>query len=221
MFYLCTGMYRSGSTWLYNAVRLTLEKAGAPDLAAGVIADKDKILAHRTALIKAHDFDAALAARADVILSSHRDLRDVIASLSRMFHTDFSTAALRQTFNDYVQWAQVADYDLHYERLLTDKLTELKAIAAVLRLPPQILEQLPYEAILEEITAQSMAAQTFKARAFNERPYDPVTLLHDGHITDGRHGSWVNFVPVEIVASIERDFAEWLTAKGYLTPTLS
>jgi hypothetical protein len=50
-------MYRSGSTWLYNAVRLILQRAGTPDLAAGLISDRKKLLAHANTVIKVHGFD--------------------------------------------------------------------------------------------------------------------------------------------------------------------
>jgi hypothetical protein len=215
MIYLCAGMYRSGSTWLYNAVRGILQQAGAPDLATGWITEKESLLAHRNAVIKVHAFDASLAARADVILVSHRDLRDVAASLRRKFKTEFSTSTVHETFDDYMKWRESAAYDLRYEQLLTDKLFELKKIAAALKLPAEMLKQLRYETILSEIDAEKFTEQRSTALR-----YDAVNLLHDGHITDGRHGSWKNFVPDEIIAAIEKEFRGWMLTEGYLAPAL-
>ncbi len=213
MLYVCAGMTRSGSTWVYNAVRMLLEKAGCPDLAAGWIAEKEKLLTHRNAVVKTHAFDDGLAGGADVVLVSHRDLRDVVASLHRMFQMEVSVTTVRGAYLNYVKWAEIAAYDLHYEHLLTNKLSELRAIAAVLKLSPPTLENLPYETILREIDRQAYTAE----RA-TELGHDAVNLLHHGHITDGRHRSWENCVPGEIVASIEEEFRDWMVAKGYLAP---
>jgi hypothetical protein len=215
MVYVCAGMSRSGSTWLFNTVRVLLKTAGAPDIAGGYMGQMEELITHRTAIIKLHPYYADVAARADVILTSHRDLRDVVASTHRHYQVGFSTTLVNNCVRDHLRWSQIADYDLHYERLLVDKLAEVKKIAAVLKLPPQTLDQLPYEAILREIEGEKFVKQ------FSESTeYDAVNLLHKGHITDGRHGSWENVVPKEFVAAIEKEFRGWLTAQGYLDSPL-
>src|SRR5262245_49638153 len=109
MIYVCAGMYRSGSTWLYNAVRLILAKAEVPGLAAGWIAEKDTLLKHKNPVVKTHAFDADLAAcETAVVLTSHRDLRDVLASLHRKFNTGFSLQPLRDAVESHGNWSRVA-----------------------------------------------------------------------------------------------------------------
>jgi len=211
MIYVCAGMYRSGSTWLYNAARLILQCAGTPDLGAGWITEKDAILQHQNALIKIHSYDPDLAARADVVLTSHRDLRDVAASLSRKFKVEFSIKPILETMQDYLRWARIAAYDLHYERLLADKMAELKKVAAVLKLSPSAVAALPFEQILSEIEGEHF----IEGRATAQR-YDTVNLLHEGHVTDGQHGSWKGFVPDEVIRAIETEFAGWMRENGYL-----
>lgn len=196
---------------MFNAVRLLLKNAGVPDFASGYINEKEELLTHRTVLIKLHRFDPELAAKADVILNSHRDLRDVAASAHRQFQTEFSMEAVSRWVKSHVKWEQFAAYDLHYERLLVDRLSEVKKIAAVLKLPEQTLDQLPYEAILREIEAEKFARPVSEST-----PHDTVNLLHMGHITDGRHGSWKNFVPEAFIANIEKEFRGWMVGKGYL-----
>ena len=211
MIYVCAGMTRSGSTWLYNAVRIILGKAGVPDLAAGWITEKEELLSHRNVVIKTHSFDAALAAQADVVLVSHRDLRDVAASLHRKFKIEFSTKAVHDTFHDYTNWKKIASYDLRYEQLLIDKPSELEKIAAVLKLPSRTLDELHNQTISKEIDAEKFTAQRTTAQR-----YDSVNLLHDGHFTDGRHGSWKNIVPDATIAAIETEFRDWMLAEGYM-----
>jgi hypothetical protein len=210
--YICAGMPRSGSTWLFNAVRLLLVHAGAPDIAGGYVGQLDELLTHRTVLVKLHPFQADLAAQADVVVTSHRDLRDIAASMQRHYQDTYSAVKMNEWVKSQVKWAQFAAYDLHYEQLLVDRLAEIKKLAAVLKLEPDVLEQMPYEAILAEIESQKFQ------KKFSSTAYDAVNLLHEGHITDGRHGSWQNVVAQESVASIEREFRGWLAHWGYLAP---
>ena len=215
MIYVCAGMYRSGSTWLYNAARLILQHADVPDLGAGWITEKGVILRHQNALIKIHSYDSELAARADVVLTSHRDLRDVAASLFRKFKVEFSTEPIFETMQDYSRWAKIAAYDLHYERLLVDKMAELRKVAAVLKLPQHAAAALPLEKILSEIGSERFTEDRSTARG-----YDAVNLMHEDHVTDGRQGSWKGFVPDNIVRAIEAEFACWMHQNGYLVRTV-
>ena len=215
MIYVCAGMPRSGSTWLFNAVRLLLKHAGVPDLAGGYVGQMEERLTHRNAIIKLHPFDAEIAAKADVILTSHRDLRDVAASSYRRTRDEFTTALMSRRVKNHIRWAQCADYDLHYEQLLIDKLAEVKKIAAVLKLPEETVDQLPYEAILREIEGEK-----FSEAVSETSQYDNVNLLFKGHITDGRHGSWKGIVPDDFIAVTEKEFRGWMVSKGYLPATL-
>jgi hypothetical protein len=216
MIYICAGMPRSGSTWLFNVVRVLLKHGGAPDVAGGYVAQTDELLTHATSIIKLHPFHFGLASKADVILTSHRDLRDIAASMQRHYQKKYSAADMNDWVKDQVKWVQYAAYDLHYENMLTDKLTEVKKIAAVLKFSPQILAQLDYDTILDEIDGAK-----FKKKFAKDVAYDAENLLHEGHITDGRHGSWDNVVPTDYVASIEKEFRGWMTGRGYLPTTTS
>jgi len=205
-------MYRSGSTWLFNAVRLILFRANVPGLVAGWIADKDSLLTHENSVIKVHSFDEDLAARnGTIVLTSHRDLRDIVASLDRKFKTGFALALLRETLESHTQWSKVAKLDLHYEDLLVDRVLQVKKVAEVLQLPGSILGQLPYDSLLAEIDFERFS----ETRKHSLLPHDLTNLLHDGHITDGRHGSWKGYVPAAIVQDIEDEFRPWLEARGY------
>jgi hypothetical protein len=210
MIYVCAGMYRSGSTWVYNAARLLLEEAKVPDLAAGWIAERERILLHRNAVVKIHEFDEKLAARGNIVLTSHRDLRDIAASLSRKFN--FTMETLRETVEAHAKWERAAVYDLRYENLLTDRMTELRNMAARLNLPAATAAALPYQKILDRLTGETFSAE----RATSQR-FDAVNLLHEGHVTDGRHGSWTDTLPEDVVSAIEKEFRPWLVARGYLS----
>jgi len=210
MIYVCAGMYRSGSTWLYNAVRLILQNANVPDLAAGLISDKEQLLKHKNSVIKTHNFEPDLVKRESLVLTSHRDLRDIAGSLVRKFNSDLPIKQLRETVESHAQWAPIAAYDLRYEDLLSDKPGQIKKLAQALRLPATAQAQLRYESISEAIDNEQFA----DGRATAQR-YDSVNLLHAGHITDGRHGSWKDTLTPQVVTEIEQEFGPWLAARNY------
>lgn len=191
-------------------MRLLLKNADVPDFVSGFIDDQDELLKHRTVLIKLHRFRSDIAAKADIVLTSHRDLRDVVASAHRKFQTKFSTLTVNDWVKHYIKWTQYAVYDMHYEQLLVDRLAELKRVASVLQLPQETLDRLPYEAILREVEGEKFVRQVSEGT-----PHDTVNLLHKDHITDGRHGSWKNVVPEEFIVAIEKEFRGWLMHRGY------
>jgi hypothetical protein len=99
----CLGMYASGSTWLYNALRLV---AGAAAPARAVRAcyvaapdDVPDLDPSVRQIVKSHDVEPATAAlleqRATRILVTLRDPRDAVASLMRHMRHDFGAALAR------------------------------------------------------------------------------------------------------------------------------
>src|SRR5262245_6184431 len=112
MVYLCTGMYRSGTTWLYNAVRVILREAGARDIGAGWFDEKDELLEDEIVVIKIHRFHAELAEMANIVLKSHRDLRYISASIFRKFKEVPNIETIRRAFEGYSKWAKMAAYDM-------------------------------------------------------------------------------------------------------------
>ena len=99
---LVTGLSRSGSTWQYNAVKSMLEQyvrrrnlpadeyevRGAH--ADGDAAAFDACLSSRICVLKTHIFVPRLVNQVDVILTSHRDVRDVVLSSMLMFGACFA-----------------------------------------------------------------------------------------------------------------------------------
>lgn len=118
---------------------------------------------------------------------------------------------LRETVESHAQWSTIAAFDLHYEDLLVDRVLQVRKLAEVLRLSSATLSQLPFESISDEIDSERFC----ETRKDSLLPHDMTNLLHEGHITDGRHGSWKGYVPDEIVKGTETEFHLWLEARGY------
>lgn len=210
MLVLSAGMPRSGSTWLYNALRLMLvQRFPAPeDLVCGWVGDIGRLPTDAACrLLKIHEWDADLVAQADFVAWSYRDLRDAMASQHRKFG-----GALSLTFADYLvrqdaRWLSRADHVMRYEDMLIDPQRELIRLSQALALPgvdPAALQQ--------ELDGLSYDSDGPRNGTYHER-----TLLHRDHRTDGRAGSWRNGMPVDLAQQIVTAHAGWFRARGYDT----
>lgn len=154
---LVTGLSRSGSTWQYNAVKKILEKAVVAAREAGHLEpmttegwevqsahadgdseDFDACLGARLCVLKTHIFVPRLLLRVDVILSSHRDVRDVVLSSMLMFNACFSPTGKTRTershgvavrFQAYAHWTPYACYDMTYETMMQNRTAEVVRLA--------------------------------------------------------------------------------------------
>jgi hypothetical protein len=200
---LSAGMPRSGSTWLFNAARLLLRRAEGDGLSSGWVGDWPSLQQGRTVLLKLHDFDAPLVRRADVVLYSYRDVRDVLASSKRKFGTPPSVEAAKRLLEHDRRWRQAARLVMRYESMLADPAAVVKELAEVLE-----IRNVNSAAVVEEIRALDASATA--------GGYDRETLLHPGHVTDGRHGSWDGWLDGDLLRQVETECGDWMTANGYL-----
>lgn len=209
---LTAGSPRSGSTWLYNAVRLICEQAGGRTL-GGWIGDLDVVGrsgACDDLVIKIHNADPKLARRANFVFSSHRDLRDIGASIREMGWAKSDNGVMRQVAKvrrAHAFWSAEADLDVAYDAILKRPQKILRRLADILRVPvdDEALERINVE--LKGLSAESgrMTAQ-----------HDAVNLMHDGHRKDGRAGSWRERMTEELAARIVAEHGDWLRTYGYL-----
>ena len=147
---LVTGLSRSGSTWQYNAVKSMLEQYvrrrnlpadeyevhGAH--ADGDAAAFDACLSSRICVLKTHIFVPRLVNQVDVILTSHRDVRDVVLSSMLMFGACFAPTGSTRTqrshgvalrFQQYAHWAPYVCYDAIYERMKLNYTSEVQRLS--------------------------------------------------------------------------------------------
>jgi hypothetical protein len=202
---LSAGMPRSGSTWLFNAARLLLRAAGVPELSSGWIGDWSSLPKAERLLLKVHDYDGHLARHAPIILYSYRDIRDALASSQRKFGTEPTLALARRWLRSDERWRAKAGVVLRYESMLEDSLQSLCNLAEALAVP---------HVDLDEVCAQ---LRHLERQSATDDPdsYNRETLLHPGHVTDGRHGTWAQWLSPELVGQLEREFADWFRANGY------
>ncbi|KAK9808857.1 hypothetical protein WJX72_005211 [[Myrmecia] bisecta] len=150
---ITAGPERSGSTWLFNAVRLLFKSAKQPLDSYWLTQVTDEKLADRHGgqpgghhvLIKTHRWSNAWTpSQADHVFLTHRDLRGVVASYQRMgWAYDIPDTYV----SEHQAWKGIANRDLAYEDIMSDPEGQLRALATDLGLVeqvnlPDVLQQL-------------------------------------------------------------------------------
>lgn len=174
---LVAGCWRSGTTALYNLVRLILETDGTTLACFEDDYFKHKDLTFTHELLKAHKFKnnelkygINLVDWPDCIITVFREPGEVLDSMRR-FYTDESEEEVQERrARGLAYWGKYqyyADYQANYEQLFrsTEKLA--REIAAVLGI---------------EIDEREIVRQ-FRLIKPPREGYDKVTLLHSNHIT--------------------------------------
>ncbi|MCJ2047474.1 hypothetical protein MKK58_23460 [Methylobacterium sp. J-078] len=196
---LTAGANRSGSTWLYNVVRL-----GLPSVIVGWVDDLPSSSDDHDTLVKLHEPHEGWAQRADIVLTCHRDLRDVFVSLRGMgWVTDakaVETSIAVRSNHEY--WSSRATLDLPYARIVTEPL-------AVVR---EVLDAINSSADAEEI---ARAVETIHVPAASGA-FDATTLLHGGHRQSGVVGRYEQELDPDIADAIVAANAVWMADHGYL-----
>lgn len=205
---LSAGMPRSGSTWLFNAIRLMLNQQGseAGDLTSCWISDLPKLPPTPRQLVKLHNYDAGLADAAEFVAYSYRDIRDALASRFRKFGSQPTLEVADHFIDQHRLWTARADYVMRYENMLEDPQGELHRLASALR-----LDGIDTAQISSELANLSYASTGHKNGTYNE-----MTLYHQDHITDGRKGSWQHGLSAALEQQIVERHSEWLETHGYL-----
>ncbi len=203
---LNAGMPRSGTTWLFNIVRtmLTSTEQMAQNFSCGWIGDLNTMPMKPVMLVKVHDFHPEYLKPASFILYSFRDIRDVLASMYRKFDKEPTLEAADIALGMYAHWMRHANFVMKYEDMMAgQKLKIAEELAGRFQ-----LSHLDIEKIVDEVEGMKASAGT--------ETYDVNSLYHEGHITDGRHGSWEGIISPELEAQILQKHEAWFRHHGYI-----
>lgn len=202
---LSAGMQRSGSTWLYNALRMLLTQAGVRDIGCGWIGDFESFKNHDTVIVKTHAFSEKAASAAALIVYSYRDVRDAVASMKRKFKATPNLELATQLIEQDALWRKHAAFVMRYEDFLAAPEKIVEGLAARIGVKGVDAAQL----------VQALGGLSYEGGKAQNGVYDRENLLHQGHITDGRHGSYRETLSPELVAAIEDRHRIWLEDNGY------
>ena len=159
------GMPRSGSTLVLNLVRVALARAGVRGMrvsfgfasceGGGYDPTKENML------YKVHQRSDALLEHSTFVITTHRDMRDVVASAKAVCERQRGYASMqhlpcmlgyedeasfvpimKEWFNHYEWWRQYSDLDIRYETMMADPVSTVARILEKLdllyRLPSSV-----------------------------------------------------------------------------------
>jgi hypothetical protein len=205
--YLSGGMPRSGSTWLFNAIRLILLSSSdiEKEYSGGWIGDSLDF--KRYVLIKIHGYDSDLISHAKFVAYSYRDVRDAIASNFRKFNLEPTLKTASKWINAQEKWIGKSDVVVRYEDMIVDKLPIVNRLASKLN-----AVDIDANVIVKQLESLSYHSGGGKSKIC---PHNKLNLYHKGHITDGRHGSWRETLAPALVKTIEDKHRLWFEKNNY------
>lgn len=174
---IVAGVPRSGSTWVFNIVRLLLEHAGKAPYGAWV--DDYKPEEHPDApalLIKVHNPEQ-LSFPYDRIITTKRDTVERLASLIRMGWVGKEPEVIRMAYDGhrklYEFWNQMTDLEVDFGQITSQPKKAIQNIAGLIGVDCN-------PRIAGKIERQMKKLETPDR---GDKP-DPLTLLHPGHRGD-------------------------------------
>lgn len=203
---LVAGMVHSGSTALYNVVRLAMKNAGVPFVSGYAEQEGAKQTALSSGdarLIKIHEYRDDIAGMADFVITTRRDLRDTVASAARRKFPAYRTrggavAYARYNRSLYDVWAERSDYEFVYERFMQSPVPVIQEVLSALG-----LDDIDATTIFEEVRALPTDDYT-------------TTLLSPSHVTDPqRVHTYADTLSLEHLREIEEQHFEWLSKFDY------
>jgi hypothetical protein len=214
---LAAGMHRSGSTWLFNTLRMIFTSSGRTVYSC-FFSEYDHQAAKGATvhIAKTHQFDGVLSDRIegkrihyDYIFTTCRDLRDLAASTVRAGIVPNRRKHIVQylentVIREYQDWAPYSDMEIRYEEMMQNKEAQIALISEKLGISisapnvNRLVEGLPFPKEGEQHFSDSQ--------------------LHFNHITNGVPGTFTQTLSRRNVAKIEVRFADWLIAHDYRIP---
>jgi hypothetical protein len=207
---LVAGMIRSGSTWLYNAARLILIYESHDVYGCWIDdLDENKAGVAGNVLVKIHAMNDAIASKADIILTCHRDLRDVALSIQDIGWASDDSKVVDQVgyaraCHDY--WLPKAALNISYEYICGHPIDALRKIAKVIGCH---LSERQLADVATELSNMKIDS--------TKNGYDLANLLHPNHKSNGTPGRWRKDMNVSLFNEIESRHGDWLGRYGYST----
>jgi hypothetical protein len=209
---LVAGIPRSGSTRLYNIIRLILlQKFSFESLHCGWHDKFDLQKAGVHNIIKLHYFDQKWCDWADVIFTTKRDLRDVAASSlefhkhrGRVYGDEVLLNFLHAVIAMHDLWGVYSDYELVYEEYGRFGLRDIMNVSEKLG-----LFDTNYGHVLDGV-------EEIKKNSVLERDqYDWVTLMSHYHISENTNLHFSERLSEDQTKLINDNFGHWLLDNGY------
>ncbi|MBT8446828.1 MAG: hypothetical protein HKO62_03615 [Gammaproteobacteria bacterium] len=197
---IADGMPRSGSTLMYNAIRIALE-ARSPSVSCGWVGDASRMKAADYNVVKLHFADFLMRWRADLVFYSYRDVRDAMVSAERKFAIAPSVERARKMIRKDMRARKRADHVFSFERLTDDVEGVAAEIIQAVASPIGVAE------LVGKLPSKSLSSQA--------EAVDQNTQMHGGHATGVGKGDWRNEIDARVTDAVNREFGWWFELNGY------
>jgi len=198
------GMPRSGSTLLFNMLKLILESEHKEKLQSGWVEEIDELKTADVYLIKTHHLNRMFIWRAGHTYYTFRDIRDVLVSREKKFKKEPNIGIVRY----YIRQFEVAKKNsvrmFQYEKMISDKKNVLEQLAIDLEV------SIDSEVLLKQLPDPAGAGS-------DKGWHDKDTLLHNGHVTGTEKREWERALPAKLQNQIHQEFDWWFQKYGYPT----
>lgn len=166
------GIYRSGSTWLFNAVRLLLISEGVNIKSYFYGSEPDT--PEQFHVIKTHTYSQGLFDEAGIVITSYRNYKDIEksmkAQLKKGLPVEFENAGNYKELDTFIRWLlkwnRKTLYMMEYDKFIEDPKEIVRDLYECLRLKNADIDEV-YEQLCDMKSP--------------EEGYDPVTLLTSTH----------------------------------------
>lgn len=232
MWVFCGGMFRSGSTVQFQIASHLVEHFGLGERLTWRNADDftatraDCPDDDRLRVFKAHHLSAAiraeLAAAGGLVITTHRDIRDVVASAIRKngwsFRHIWKHRMLARWTGRFDEWAALPGALVsRYDRLVGDLGAEAVRIGRLLGVdvPADLAATIAEAYAVERQRERTADVRLRRDRRQLATKYDGHSLLHHNHITSGEVGGYHRVLRPTEIRLIEAECGEWMQRWGY------
>lgn len=223
---VCSGLFRSGSTWLFNVVRKLLvdgfQSLFSDGAGCSILSDGQS----RTIIVKCHKPEWSLL---EVVGRTHcpvlltiRDPRDAVVSLMSFRKLDFGEAleVIGSSADRLLDIKESATLTLKYEDRFFDSPDSIAVIGKALGVSLSHEQCAAYcqdftrEAVDEQIR-RLHGAGILRDDAGAAEAFDPETHWHAGHIGDGRVGKFRDQLTAKQIGSVVQRTLGFCERFGY------
>lgn len=200
--FLADGMPRSGSTLVYNYLRLCLTERYGPTVESGWIGDIKEFPSAEAYCVKAHGVSRLLYSRAKFSCYTYRDLRVALVSGLRKFGRKPNIATCQSFIRKDQLARKHATIVFKYEEILANKRVTIERLI-------DALEVNTTSSTIEE----ALSRQITLGISEGERQRD--TQMHGGHATGTKDGDWRDVLDGEFLSELHDKYSWWFEANDY------
>lgn len=213
---LICGMPRSMTTWAFNVVRALLadEEVKTIWIEPSAKQLEDEFAeAGISVLAKCHHFSEGLAAAAELIIYSYRDIRTAAVS----FHRKFASSCTQGQLDGWVEsgraWLPLAQIVLRYESVENFPLQTVARLRSLLieKFGSKVIRNVSDEDVLRRVEIEFELRQ-----ATSEISYDSATMITPAHRTFQPLPRDLLGTDKEMYERVGREFSVWLSDHGYV-----